>query len=399
MRKYLLIVVVSFFCNIGISQRIHFCKNYTETGEPISPGSIWTISGTGGNVYILFQNGGKSLNVNSVTYYIDKLSSSSVYLAFDSKYITADPSKTWNVLDFKFTAEGDYRVKVLLNLVEVATEYVTIKSNALPATPGTTTASTDAYVGSSITAGTDITLSSGFVHNQGTSFNLNAQSLARVYFKVSNGTNRLNTTKLIVDIYKMNNSGTYDFYVTKNYDISDLNWVYFSYDFYLSGSYKVNVYNGTSAWINTAYVTIYGSTVNTASGNNTNNYASSTSVKADYYVGSSIIAGTDIDLSSGYVYGAGGTFKRKSIINKKVKIYFKVSNGSKSINTSKLIVDIWKKNRKGIYDVYRTTNYDIANSSHTWIYFTYEFVDDGDYKVMVYNANSAWINTSYFKVD
>ena len=392
MKKFLFIAflfIASFTC---FSQRIYFCKNYTDTGEPVSSGSVWTINSSGGNVYILFQNGGRPLNVSTVTYYIDKLSGASNYLAFDSKYPAADPNKTWNVLDYKFTTEGDYRIKVLVNFVEVATEYITIKSNGTSTASGSS--SSDIYSGSAVSTGTDIDLSSGYVYGPGSTFTMNSQGYGRVYFKVSNGSNKLSTTKLIVDMWKMNSSGTYDFYITKNYDISDLNWVYFSYDYYSSGSYKISVYNGASKWINTAYITIQsstGGTANTASGNS--------GVSNDYYTGSSITAGTDIDMSSGYVYGTGGTFKRKSLVNRKINVYFKVSNGIKSINTSKLIVDLWKKNRSGGYDVYKTINFDIKNSSLDWVYFTYEFSDDGDYKVMVYNANSIWINTAYISVD
>jgi hypothetical protein len=291
-------------------------------------------------------------------------------------------------LDYKFASTGNYKIRVLINSVEVASEYVTIKDNGSQNNPTSTTYK-DEYINSTISAGTDVDLISGYVYGLSTYFYMNAQNSAKVSFKVSNGSNKLNTTSLIVDIYKMNTSGTYDFYVTEKYNISDLSWVVFNYTFYTAGSYKLSVYTGTSAYINTSYVTIYAYNSNTPSNN------SNTSPN---YSGSSVTAGTDVDLSTGYVYGSGGPFYRSTSTNK-VNVHFKVDNGSKSVNTPKLIVDIYKMSSGGSYEFHKTNYYDLKNSSLTWVIFNHEFNLAGTYKISVYNSNSSWINTTYITVN
>lgn len=389
MKRLLFLIFAIIIVNTCFTQRIYFCKNYTTNGEPISTGNTWTISSGAGNVYVLYQNGGRLLNVSSITYYIDKLSSSTgTYSAWENKYPSTDPNKTWHVLDYKFTTTGEYKIRVLINSVEVAAEYVTIKDNGSSTNPTSTTYK-DEYINSSISAGTDVDLSTGYVNGLSTYFYMNAQNSAKVSFKVSNGPNKLNTTSFIVDIYKMNTSGTYDFYVTEKYNISDLNWVVFNYTFYTAGSYKLSVYTGTSAYINTSYITIY------AYNSNTPNNNSNTTTD---YSGSSVSAGTDIDLSTGYVYGLGGPFNRSSSTHK-VKVHFKVNNGTKSVNTPKLIVDIYKMNSSSTYEFHKTNYYDLKNSSLSWVVFNHEFELAGTYKISVYNGNSVWVNTAYITVN
>ena len=277
----------------------------------------------------------------------------------------------------------------------MAREYVTIKLKSGTSADNTNTTTTLYYTNSTVTPGTDINLTSGLVYNSNGPFYLDNNYSSTIYFKVSNSGKNLNTNKLIVDIYKMNSSGVYDFYATKYFDIVDKDWVYFSYGFSSTGSYKVNVYNGISTWINTGYLTI--NDKNGSSTTATTTVTSNTST-TDYYSGSSVTAGTSMDFTTGYVYGATGTFERKSLINKKILVYFKVSNGTKTINTSKLIVDYWKMNKSGSYDVYKTENWDLKNSTLDWVYFSYEFHDAGAYKVMVYNADQKWINTTYITI-
>lgn len=406
-RIFLLVALIMTTVITCYAQRIYFCYNYTSAGEPIQPGSTWTINASGGNVYILFQNGGKAFNASTISFYIDYLSGTE-YKVWDTKVVNVSPSNTWQVLDYKFTSAGSYRVAVWVNGYEVAKDYVTITSSSGSSGSSTTTSSSTMYYsGSSVLAGTSIDASSGYVYGLNGPFYLNAQYQSKVYFKVSNGTKKLGTSKLIADIYKMNSSGTYDFYTTKNYDITDLDWVYFTYDFNAAGSYKVSVYNSTSVWINNVFVTINsntssGSGTGTGTGDNSrvasgNTTSTGTSTSTMYYSGSSVVPGTNVDAVSGYVTGMYGPFQRKSLINKKVTVYFKVSNGDKKLNTTRLIVDIYKKNKKGNYEFFTTKYYDITDLN--WVYFTYEFHDDGQYEVNVHNSAGTWINTAYVTVD
>jgi hypothetical protein len=394
--KHIVLIFIFLFTGIltSFAQRIYFCNNYNTIGEPIGSGYTWEINANGGNVYILFQNGGKPLNASIISFYFDYLSGTE-YKVWDTKVVNVSSSNTWQVLDYKFTIPNNYRVSVWISGIEVAKEYITIKliGSATAANNVSTPSSSSStlyYSASSVVAGTSIDLTSGYVYGMNGPFYLNASYTSKVYFKVSNGGKKLSTNKLIVDIHKMNSSGTYDFYTTTNYDISDLDWVTFNYDFYAAGKYKVSVNNGTSTWINTTYVTINGS----SSGSGSTNISGSS---GDYYTGSGVTAGSSIDSKTGYVYGIGGPFKRTGLVNKKINVYFKVSNGDKKLNTYKLIVDIYKKSKKGNYEFYTTKKYNIADLN--WVYFTYEFHDDGQYEINVHNSNNAWINTTYITIN
>lgn len=253
MRTILLSVITCLLSTMTVfSQRIYFCSNYTDYGDPVSAGNTWNINSGGGNVYILFQNAGRPLNVNTITIYIDKLNTSSQYAAWDNKYPSVNPDKTWAVIDYKFTTAGDYRVTVLINLVEIVKEYISIKLNN-----SVTTASDILYYsGATVTPGTGIDATSGYVYGVNGPFYLDSRSEAKIYFKVSNGEKSLNTSQLIVDIYKKNSSDKFDFYRTEKFDAVNLNWVYFVSTFYAKGSYRASVYNAGSNWINDAYFTI-----------------------------------------------------------------------------------------------------------------------------------------------
>ncbi|MBI1344442.1 MAG: hypothetical protein GC171_16085 [Terrimonas sp.] len=251
---FIFAVVLLLFQSMTFSQRIYFCSNYSDYGEPIGAGTVWNIGPEGGNIYILYQNGGLSLNVNSLTFYIDKLNASSIYTAFDTKYPTVNSYSSWAVLNYFFNTPGDYKITVLKNSIEVAREYVSIKAKN---TASSGNKNVSYYNNSSVTPGTNIDLNTGFVYSANGPFYRNSNYESRVYFKVSNATQSLGTEKLIVDIFKLNASGNYEVYETLNLAISNLSWVYFSYVFKLTGSYKVCVYNKESTWINNAFVTIY----------------------------------------------------------------------------------------------------------------------------------------------
>lgn len=306
------------------------------------------------------------------------------------------PSYTWQVLDYKFTKTGSYRVSVWVNGTEITKDYVTITSSSVSTVEVdyNSPSSTMYYSGSSVLAGTMINRSTGYVYEQGGPFYLNENNKLMVYFKVSNGTKKLGTSHLIAEMYKMNSKGTYDFYATKDIYITDHDWVYFTHIFKEPGSYKVSVYNSAKVWINNAYITINSSpTSGIGTVTDINTLADNT-----YYSGSSVVPGTYVDASSGYVTGMYGPFELKSGNNKKLTVYFKVSNGDKKLNTTQLVVNIFKKNKKGNYEFLTKKYYNIKDYLN-WVYFKYEFEEKGQYQVDVLNSDYTWINTAYVTIE
>ncbi|HEY8399945.1 MAG TPA: hypothetical protein VIK89_01715 [Cytophagaceae bacterium] len=254
--SFILLIALSVVTN---AQRIYFCANYTEAGEPISPGSLWNIEPSGGFVYVLFQSGGPVINSN-LNFHISKLSGND-YVAFDVKSVTPTAGSNWALLDYKFMSEGDYRFIVKdVDNNELAKEYVSIKlksstTSSTTTTDNTNSSSTMYYTYSSVKAGTAVDNITGYITNEGSNFKLNKDG-STLCFKVSNAPKTLGTTKLIVDVYKMSSAGKYEFFETLNYNIADLDWTYFKYTIANPGSYKLKVYNGQSVWINDCLITV-----------------------------------------------------------------------------------------------------------------------------------------------
>ena len=248
--------------NIGVfSQRIYFCANYTASGDPISSGGTWTITADGGYVYVLFQSGNAKMP-KTVTFGLLKLSGND-YAAFDVKTVPSEKGKSFVVLDYKFLTPGSYQFVVKDDkLKEITKEFVTItsKDNSTSTTSSTTTTTTSTgdinyYLDSKITSGTSID-DYGAVSGTSDYYTIPAEG-AYVIYKVDNAGKALNTEQLIVDVYKKNDAGTYEFVETKNYDIkSEFDWIYFKYSFYSAGDYKLAVYSKEWKYINTAYTII-----------------------------------------------------------------------------------------------------------------------------------------------
>ncbi len=260
MKKILTLLSLMIVLHIGtFSQRVYFCSNYTESGDPVSVSTVWNITADGGYVYFLFQKGSSKMP-KTINFYINKLSGSD-YVSFDVKSVTPESGKSFAILDYKFLTAGSYQVVAKdEKLKELTKEFVTINNKEITSTTTTTTTTTstdnvDYYSGSSITIGTAID-DYGVVTGTSEFYTIPAEG-AYLIFKVDNSGKALNTEKLVVDIYKKSEQGTYEFYETKNYDIkSEFDWIYFQYTFTSPGDYKLSVYNKDWKYINTAYATL-----------------------------------------------------------------------------------------------------------------------------------------------
>jgi hypothetical protein len=69
------------------------------------------------------------------------------------------------------------------------------------------------------------------------------------------------------------------------------------------------------------------------------------------------------------------------------------------LNTSKLIVDVWRKNNEtGDFDeLYETKKFKIV-PEWSFTYFKYVFKKAGDYKFSVYNEDNVLIKSAYISV-
>lgn len=259
MKTFILSILtgLSFLLSAGAqaqSKKLYFCSDYTATGEPVGVSSVWSISPTGGNVYMLYQNGGINISTPTIYVYVDKLSDGS-YKEYATKSLIPDKYKSWAIYDYTFTEAGDYKITFLdASKNTLATEYCTIKFKTASAAVGTKTSgiTSDYYINSKVTfcekvtaSGEPVTPSDVFRIGTGGGY---------VQVLVAH-TQPMKTTELIVDIWK--GSGYNEFVETKRIIVQEnWSWTNFEYTFLTPGNYKFAVYNKEETAINTGYVTI-----------------------------------------------------------------------------------------------------------------------------------------------
>ncbi len=240
------------------------------------------------------------------------------------------------------------------------------------------TTTSDIYAGSKVTfcesvddAGYPVTVSSVFNIESGG---------GNVTVYVDNGSTQIQSTGLIVDIYKKGSSDKYDQFIeTKNYTIkSSLVATYFDYFFATAGEYVVHVYNGEEKWINDGYITI-----NNKSGSLDIDYNDPSSTF--YYIDSKVEFCTELDnLNS--CSNAGSVFN----ISKSGSYVYVWVGQDKALKTSGVTLDIYKKKGGDYDDFVETKNYTI-NPDKSAFYIEYTFYNAGDYKFKFSTDNSVWI--------
>ncbi len=257
MKKIFTLLVFTLLTSFVFSQKIYFCENYTDNGEPIGTNSTWNIKSNGGYVYLLFNNNANHLYSSKLYIYIDKQSSND-YVAYKTLSINTDENSTWAVYNYTFTEPGYYKVRFLnQDYQTLATEYCTIKMETATASIAATSSEiidTYYYTYSSVKFCTSVDDNYEAVGANST-FNISPSLGGYVYVLVKNNNKAFKTNKMYVDIYK---GGDYsEFVETKIFDItSDWASFKFPYTFYKEGHYMFKVYNSNSIFINAGYVTI-----------------------------------------------------------------------------------------------------------------------------------------------
>ncbi len=242
----------------------------------------------------------------------------------------------------------------------------------------TTTTSSDIYKSSKVIFCEDVD-DSGNPKVEATTFNIESGG-GNVTIYVDNGSTQMQTTGLIVDIYKKGSSDKYDQFIeTKNFTIkSTLVATYFEYFFTEAGDYVVHVYNSEEKWINDGYVTI-----NNKSGGLNIDYNDPTSTF--YYIDAKVNFCTELDdLNS--CKNSDDVF----YISKSGSYVYVWVGMDKAMKTTDLTLDIYKKKGGDYTDFVETKSYTI-NPDKKAFYIEYTFYNSGDYKFKFYTGNSVWI--------
>ncbi|MCB0806394.1 MAG: hypothetical protein KDC05_11395 [Bacteroidales bacterium] len=265
MKKITVLLLVFILAgSVLMAQRIYFCDNYTQNGEPIGPNTRVSCPAEGGYIYILYQNGGINLSSGDYLVSVDKLSGNS-YVPFDVVSIKGDLSKNWFVYDYKFMTAGDYRITVKNPLMkEMVTDYLKLVSEETKSTSSGSSynyddpSSTFYYTYSKVEASTSINSSTGEIPAAYTSFTIDATLGGRITFKVTNNGKSLGTDKLIVYVDKKDESGKFNAFDTKYFDVTNKNatWATFYVDYYSKGEYNITVYSASMVFINSVTITL-----------------------------------------------------------------------------------------------------------------------------------------------
>jgi hypothetical protein len=260
--KVLLLIVILLNVIILQGQRVYFCDNYTQTGEPIGTQSRVLCPPEGGYIYILFQNGQEKLMSGNYFLNIEKLSGES-YVPFDVKSVTAETTKNWFVYDYQFLTSGNYKVTVKNpSANEVTFEYITLVPDESSGNSFTDIyddpTSTFYYTYSKVEATTTINSSNGEISGPYTSFSIDKSLGGRIHFKVTNDGKSMGTDQFTVYVDKKNDAGQFDAFDSKYFTLTNKNatWEKFYLDFYTSGEYSISVYSSAKVLINTVTITL-----------------------------------------------------------------------------------------------------------------------------------------------
>ncbi len=262
MKKFALLFILSIALSAGYSQRIYFCENYTQSGEPIGPSNKVSSPAEGGFIYVLYQNGSSNITADKLLLYVDKLATTD-YVPFDVKEMVVDKTKNWAVYDYQFASVGDYRFVIKdQNLKELTKEYIqlVLKEEESAASSADDDwldyddpTSMFYYTYSTIEACIGVDSNTGEPNTVSISFSIDRDLGGRIYFKVTNPEKDIHTDQFIVNINKNDASGTSQLFDTKYYTVNDpsRSWDYFYYDFYSDGDYSISVYSKDYVFINT----------------------------------------------------------------------------------------------------------------------------------------------------
>lgn len=253
---------------------------------------------------------------------------------------------------------------------------------------------------------------SGNVISPNTLFNIKPGG-GIVKIVINNNGQPISTSQFIIDIYKQDAYGKYQFHETKYQNITS-SWVWAAWDYtiYSAGKYKFSIYTSNSVFIKSGEIDVaVNNTGSTATNGGTSPGATSStnnktaaaapapapspgkSTYTDPYLYSKLIFALGVD-TKGNALTESSTF---SITPQGGVIQVIVKNTS-PMYTPRMKVYINKKNTAGTYVYHDVKEYDISSKEYSSVYFPYTFYSSGDYQLVVYDKDSKYINTGYLSI-
>jgi hypothetical protein len=91
--------------------KLYFCDDVTDAGEPVGHATAWAISpAEGGNIYVLYTNNKKPIKDAQLGIKLEKKNDAGAYELYDELSVETEAGKSWLFFELPFTEEGSYRI-------------------------------------------------------------------------------------------------------------------------------------------------------------------------------------------------------------------------------------------------------------------------------------------------
>ncbi len=234
--------------NIGLKE---------ETGHLGEEVTAIDISSAGSYVWVVVTNKPSNLNTMGVIMDIYKKDGSEYKLHETKEFDLPQADLQTTYFKYSFYTGGDYKLKVYNKDSKwINDAYINV---AVKGDNGNSYKSSedDPYVGSEVYVSLGLNEESGYLGEKTTAVDIDKNKGSYVWIVVTNKPNKLNTSAVIMDVYRKEGS-EYKLYETKNFDLpkSTLQTTYFKYSVYKSGDFQFKVYNKDSKYINKAFLNV-----------------------------------------------------------------------------------------------------------------------------------------------
>lgn len=256
MRRIQQIFLLCVLCaTINFGQRVYFTESYTEKGEPIGAKNDWDINPWGSYIFIMLESESQPIPGKTIYLYIDKKEKDS-FQPFDSKSIGLEPNQKWAVYNYKFTEEGLYDVYFITSdQRRFAGENIKIKLNDSISKQKAN--QNRVYFEDCKVLFSKQILFGGKTLGETKSMSI-SENAGTIFIKINNQ-KPLNTSKLLLDIWrKKNRSFEYDEFIESKKFAVNPKWMdtYFKYLFKQPGEYKFSIYGENEVMIVTGYFSV-----------------------------------------------------------------------------------------------------------------------------------------------
>jgi uncharacterized integral membrane protein len=355
----------------GVKAQLYFCGNYTDAGDPLEVSDRFNLGENGGYVYMLYSNKKKVIRAKFLNVVITKLANKN-YLPYDKKIMEVQEKKNWAIIDYHFIQGGDYKVSIEeSNGHELSKNFISVALKNINSLLAPDQSPDEKYYNATLIFCKDV------VSTQPVEVSHNFTT-GDVYLFLQND-KPLASDSMTVKYFRLPpGADAYEPYNVVRYGISgSLSITYFSCDFEEPGEYRVEIYNNKYAKMAIGHVTIASGTKNYKKDPDESYYKS----KLTFYKTKD-----------------NGEFKDEATSFKIGQVYIYFTN-DRIFFTDSISVMVYKKSAgSDTYDKYVDFKKYGIQSKEKATWFTWNFLDTGDYSVEIYNKGFSKMGVGYVTI-